>query len=514
MAKAKIPPLIVTLGTLSIALGLAQIITGGLDIRAVPDSLTDTIGYGRVLGIPMLSLIALIVVVIGGIVLHKTKFGRYTYAIGSNEEATRRVGVKVYRHLIKIYAMTGFLAGFAGILSLSQYGTTTIAGQSLTNLNVIAAVVIGGTSIFGGEGSIFGTVVGLFIPAVLLSGFTILGVTPYWQTVAVGSVLIAAVYIDQSRRAAASRGAKPSLLGAVRQEEVAQQFRHKSSPVLPQPLGWVSAEPKTGRKAMKRSTLTTVSAGALAVLLAVAGCSSSKPEASTSAAAASTAAAVSGSVAAPTKAAKDYNVSFMQGVAGDEFYISMQCGIEAEAKKLGVTVNTQGPQKFDPTLQKPIVDSVVASQAGRPADRPDRRRGHATPPAGRRCRRHQGGAGRHHRPGPVVRRVPGGLGQRGRRGGRVRRDQGEEPERRQGPGHLHRPRHLHRRRPGQGLRNGRRRRFGVQLRRRAVLAQRPGHRRPAGDRGPAEGPRHRRHLRHQPVRRRGHRNRRQAGRQG
>lgn len=208
IAKAKIPPLIVTLGTLSIALGLAQIITGGLDIRAVPDSLTDTIGYGRFLGIPMLSLIALIVLVIGGIVLHKTRFGRYTYAVGSNEEATRRVGVKVSRHLIKVYGMTGMLAGFAGLLSLAQYSTTTIAGQSLTNLNVIAAVVIGGTSIFGGEGSIFGTVVGLFIPAVLLSGFTILGVTPYWQTVAVGTVLIAAVYVDQSRRAAATRGAR------------------------------------------------------------------------------------------------------------------------------------------------------------------------------------------------------------------------------------------------------------------------------------------------------------------
>jgi ribose transport system substrate-binding protein len=112
---------------------------------------------------------------------------------------------------------------------------------------------------------------------------------------------------------------------------------------------------------MKRSTVTTVSAGALAVLLAVAGCSSSKPDTSSNAGA-STAAAVSGSVAAPSKASKDYNVSFVQGVAGDEFYISMQCGIEAEAAKLGVTVNTQGPQKFDPTLQKPIVDSVVASK--------------------------------------------------------------------------------------------------------------------------------------------------------
>ena len=215
VARAKIPPLIVTLGTLSVALGLAQIITDGLDIRAVPLVLTDTIGYGKFAGIPALSLVALIVVVLGGIILHKTRFGRYTYAIGSNEEAARRVGVKVAPHLIQVYALTGFLAGLAGLLSLAQFGTTTIAGQSLTNLNVIAAVVIGGTSIFGGEGSIFGTVVGLFIPAVLLSGFTILGVTPYWQTVAVGSVLIAAVYVDQSRRAAASRGAKPSLLAAM-----------------------------------------------------------------------------------------------------------------------------------------------------------------------------------------------------------------------------------------------------------------------------------------------------------
>jgi ribose transport system permease protein len=211
VARSKIPPLIVTLGTLSVALGLAQIITDGLDIRAVPDSLSDSIGYGKFAGIPMLSLIALIVVIIGGIVLHKTRFGRYTYAIGSNEEAARRVGIKVSAHLIKIYALTGFLAGFAGLLSLAQYSTTTIAGQSLTNLNVIAAVVIGGTSIFGGEGSIFGTVVGLFIPAVLLSGFTILGVTPYWQTVAVGSVLIAAVYVDQSRRSAATRGSKSGI---------------------------------------------------------------------------------------------------------------------------------------------------------------------------------------------------------------------------------------------------------------------------------------------------------------
>jgi ribose transport system permease protein len=207
VAKAKIPPLIVTLGTLSIALGLAQVITGGIDIRSVPGALTDFNTYIKILGIPSLPFVALVVVIIGGIVLHKTRFGRYTYAIGSNEEAARRVGVHVERHLIMVYAMMGMLAGLGAVLALAQFGTTTIAGQSLTNLNVIAAVVIGGTSIFGGEGSMFGTVVGLFIPAVLQAGFVIIGVEPFWQGVAVGIVLVAAVWVDQSRRAAALRGA-------------------------------------------------------------------------------------------------------------------------------------------------------------------------------------------------------------------------------------------------------------------------------------------------------------------
>jgi ribose transport system permease protein len=208
VARAKVPPLIVTLGSLSVALGLAQVITDGVDIRSVPQALTDFNTYIKILGIPALPFVALVTVVIGGIVLHKTKFGRYTYAIGSNELGARRVGIKVNRHLVMVYALAGLMAGFGAVLSLAQFGTTTIAGQSLTNLNVIAAVVIGGTSIFGGEGSIFGTVVGLFIPAVLQAGFVIIGVEAFWQGVAVGTVLVAAVYVDQSRRAAAMRGAK------------------------------------------------------------------------------------------------------------------------------------------------------------------------------------------------------------------------------------------------------------------------------------------------------------------
>jgi ribose transport system permease protein len=213
IAKAKIPPLIVTLGALGMALGLAQIITGGVDIRDIPAVMQDSIGYGNVFGqVPVLTLIAALVVIVGGVVLHATRFGRYTFAIGSNEESARRVGVRVDRHLIMVYALSGLLAGFAGVLSLAQFGTTAIAGQTQTNLNVIAAVVIGGTSLFGGVGTIFGTVIGLFIPAVLQNGFVIVGVQPFWQQVAVGAVLIAAVYVDQRRRAAAARGGKRSSL--------------------------------------------------------------------------------------------------------------------------------------------------------------------------------------------------------------------------------------------------------------------------------------------------------------
>jgi ribose transport system permease protein len=211
IAKGKIPPLIVTLGSLGMGLGLAQIITKGVDIRDIPLVMQSDIGYGNVFGqVPVLTIIAAVVVLVGIIVLHMTRFGRHTYAIGSNEESARRVGVRVDRHLIMVYGLNGLLAGFAGALSLALFSTTAIAGQSQTNLNVIAAVVIGGTSLFGGAGTIFGTVIGLFIPAVLQNGFVIVGIQPFWQQVAVGAVLIIAVYVDQVRRASAARGGRTS----------------------------------------------------------------------------------------------------------------------------------------------------------------------------------------------------------------------------------------------------------------------------------------------------------------
>jgi ribose transport system permease protein len=201
VAKAKIPAFIVTLGTLGMSLGAAYLITGGVDEREVPFKLVSEIGIGRVAGIPYIVLISIAVALVFGIVLAQTRFGRYTYAIGSNEEGARRAGVAVDRHLIKVYALAGTLSGLAGFMSLARFGTTTIGGHATDNLNAIAAVVIGGTSLFGGIGTILGTVFGVFIPAVLQNGFVIVGVQAFWQQVAVGAVLIVAVYLDQLRRA-------------------------------------------------------------------------------------------------------------------------------------------------------------------------------------------------------------------------------------------------------------------------------------------------------------------------
>ena len=201
IAKAKIPAFIVTLGSLGMSLGAAYLITGGVDEREVPFPLVSKFGIGRVIGIPYLVLVALAVAIVLGIVLGMTRFGRYTYAIGSNEEAVRRAGVNVDRHLIKVYALAGLLSGLAGFMNLARFGTTTIGGHATDNLNAIAAVVIGGTSLFGGIGTILGTVFGVFIPAVLQNGFVIVGVQAFWQQVAVGAVLIVAVYLDQLRRA-------------------------------------------------------------------------------------------------------------------------------------------------------------------------------------------------------------------------------------------------------------------------------------------------------------------------
>ncbi|MFI6496145.1 ABC transporter permease [Nonomuraea typhae] len=200
VAHGRIPALIVTLGTLGMSLGAALLLTGGVDLRA-PGELNLGLGLARWLGVPALVWICAAITAVLGVALARTRFGRHTYAIGSNAEAARRGGVPVARHLIRVYGLAGVLAGLAGYLSLAKYGITGVSAHSTDNLQAIAAVVIGGTSLFGGVGTVAGTVIGVFIPAVLQNGFQILGVRPFWQQVVVGAVLIAAVYVDQWQRA-------------------------------------------------------------------------------------------------------------------------------------------------------------------------------------------------------------------------------------------------------------------------------------------------------------------------
>lgn len=203
VAYLRVPPLLATLGTLGAGLGVALILQNGVNSATYA---LDPVGHGSVIpGVPNPIPIALVVVIAGFVLLHRSVFGRHTYAIGSNPEAARRVGINVERHLLKVYALGGVASGFAGFLSLSYFSTTSIGGHSTDNLQAITAVALGGTSLFGGVGSIVGTLIGVWIPAVLKNGFIITGVQPYWQDVAVGFVLIAAVWFDQLRRRSRDR---------------------------------------------------------------------------------------------------------------------------------------------------------------------------------------------------------------------------------------------------------------------------------------------------------------------
>jgi len=196
-----VPAFVVTLGTLGIALGFAQVITGGLNVPGVPVQLQTSLGSGEAFGaIPWLVVVAAVVVGVLWVVLAQTRYGLRTYAIGANAEAARRAGVNVRRHTASLYILMGVLAGIVGFMDLARFDTASIAAHTQDNLAAIAAVVIGGTSLFGGKGRMSGTIIGAFIPAILRNGFILMDVQPFWQNVAVGTVLIIAVYIDQVRR--------------------------------------------------------------------------------------------------------------------------------------------------------------------------------------------------------------------------------------------------------------------------------------------------------------------------
>jgi ribose transport system permease protein len=199
VTKLRVPALITTLGTLGAALGIANLMTNGNDIPVDQSSLIS-IQIDYVFGMPWIVWVAVLVVVVGGAVLRFTRFGRHTYVIGSNDEAARRAGINVNAHLVKLYALSGMLAGLAGMMSLVRFSTTTIGGHSQDALTVITGVILGGTSLYGGYGAVLGTVIGIFIPTVLQNGLVVQNVQPFWQNVAIGFILIAAVYLDQLKR--------------------------------------------------------------------------------------------------------------------------------------------------------------------------------------------------------------------------------------------------------------------------------------------------------------------------
>lgn len=200
IAKLKVPSFIATLGMGGVVFGVALLLSGGTPISGLPKYL-GRLGNGYVFGSHQLipyTVVATAVVVAGAwFLLAKTQFGRHVYAMGGNFEAARRAGVPVERVTIQVYALAGLLAGFAGALwSVRFTSGAADAGESLL-LTAIAAVVIGGASLFGGEGRMSGTIIGSLIIATIQFGLVLLGVVPFWQFVAVGLVVILAVVVDQ-----------------------------------------------------------------------------------------------------------------------------------------------------------------------------------------------------------------------------------------------------------------------------------------------------------------------------
>jgi ribose transport system permease protein len=200
IAGLKVSPFIATLGTMGAARGLTLVITSGLPVTNLPASF-GWLGDGnllRVVPVPLVILVAL--ALLTAFILKYTRLGRYAYAIGSNTEAARYCGIPIRRYLILIYLFNGLLIGLSGMIEASRLAT----GQPTTGqgyeLSVIAAVVIGGASLAGGEGTVAGTIAGALLMGLLANGSNLLGVSPYWQQVLIGAVIVAAVAVDELRK--------------------------------------------------------------------------------------------------------------------------------------------------------------------------------------------------------------------------------------------------------------------------------------------------------------------------
>ena len=197
ITRFKVPPFVATLAMLTIARGLTFLWTRGFPISNLGDDF-DFIGMGRFLGIPLPVWISGIVVALAVFVTRQTKLGRYIYAIGGNENAARLSGINISKVKIAVYTIAGGLAAVGGILVTSRLDSAQPNAGLSYELDAIAAVVIGGTSLSGGKGSILGTVIGAILIGVLNNGLVLLDVSPFWQQVVKGSVILIAVIIDKA----------------------------------------------------------------------------------------------------------------------------------------------------------------------------------------------------------------------------------------------------------------------------------------------------------------------------
>lgn len=198
VTKLKINPLIATLGMLYMVEGLALVLTGGLS-QVVNASGFAFLGSGRILGIPVPLLIMVLIFLILGYVLGLTRFGRLVYAVGGNATASRLAGVAVDRIQIQLYVLSAVSGAIAGVLLASMLGASAPKTASGALLTVIAAVIFGGTSLAGGRGTVWGTLLAVLILGTLNNGLVLLNVSSFWQTFIQGVVLLVAVWFDQLR---------------------------------------------------------------------------------------------------------------------------------------------------------------------------------------------------------------------------------------------------------------------------------------------------------------------------
>jgi ribose transport system permease protein len=196
ITRFRLPPFVATLGMLSIARGATQLWTGGFPITGLGPQF-GSLGTGHFLGVPMPVWISGALVAVFVLVTKKTRFGRHLYAVGGNERAAQLTGLNLNRIKVAVYALGGLLAGVGGLLLTARLDSATPNAGLGYELDSIAAVVIGGTSLSGGRGSILGTVLGCLIIGVLNNGLFLLNVSPFWQQVIKGLVILAAVAADK-----------------------------------------------------------------------------------------------------------------------------------------------------------------------------------------------------------------------------------------------------------------------------------------------------------------------------